>query len=232
MAMAPYSFDERCTKYRRYLAPTASAPRNTGVSLSFLVKYRTSNMPPKLKRILIRTALALLIAAGPVAFLDYFLPHHAVLRIVGAETRRPIGNSNSAKAQRDTFYISAEDVETQKPRVFRNEDTGWGFPFYFKFNSADLQAIAQSVAGERGTALFTYYGWRIQILSTTPNVTSIKRVATNAEPPLPWFNIIFTVAVLGGSAWLALWYRGVRNRRRQGREASARGAGINSDTRV
>jgi len=44
------------------------------------------------------------------------------------------------------FYVFAEDVETKKPRVFRNEDTGWGFPFYFKFNSADLQAVAQSIA--------------------------------------------------------------------------------------
>jgi hypothetical protein len=173
---------------------------------------RAINMAPKLRRILFGTAIALLVAAGPVALLDYFLPHHALLRVVGAETRRPIGNSTSQKATRDTFYISAEDVETKKPRVFRNEDTGWGFPFYFKFNSADLQAVAESVAGERGTAIFTYYGWRIQIFSIVPNVTNIKRAAPDEELPYPWFNFGFGAVVIGGAIWLSLWIRGIRNR--------------------
>ena len=170
-------------------------------------------MTPKLRRILIGTTIALLVAAGPIAFLDYFLPHHAVLRIVGAETRRPVGGSKTNAAAHDVFYVFAEDVETKSPRVFRNEDTGWGFPFYFKFNSADLQAVAQSIAGERGTALFTYYGWRIQIFSVVPNVTNIKRAAADEETPFPWFNLAFAVIILGGIAWFLLWFRGFRSRR-------------------
>jgi hypothetical protein len=172
-------------------------------------------MAPKLRRILIGTVIALLAAAGPVACLDYFLPHHAVLRIVGSETRRPFGSSKSDPATHDVFYIYAEDVETKKPRVFRNEDTGWGFPWYFKFNSGDLQAVAQSIAGERGTALFTYYGWRIQIFSAVPNVTNIKRAAPDEVPPMTWFNLGFTAVVIGGGIWFTLWIRGIWNRRRQ-----------------
>lgn len=171
-------------------------------------------MAPKLRRILFGTVIALLAAAGPVAFLVYFLPHHGVLRIVGSETRRPLGSGKSDKATHDVFYIYAEDLETKKPRVFRNEDTGLGFPWYFKFNSADLQAVAQSIAGERGTALFTYYGWRIQIFSSTPNVTNIKRAAPDEELPIPWFNLGFAAVVIGGTAWLGFWIRGVRKRRR------------------
>ena len=170
-------------------------------------------MTPKLRRILIGIVIALVVAAGPVAFLDYFLPHHAILRIVGAETRRPVGSSKSAPASHDIFYVFAEDVETKKPRVFRNEDTGWGFPFYFKFNSADLQAVAQSIAGEHGTALFTYYGWRIQIFSVVPNVTNIKRAAPDAELPIPWFNLAFFLVVIGSGIWLAWWIRGAWSRR-------------------
>ncbi len=48
------------------------------------------------------------------------------------------------------FFINAEDVETQKPRVFHNEDTRWGFPWYFKFNSAEkwrLQAASMKGQG-------------------------------------------------------------------------------------
>jgi hypothetical protein len=157
-----------------------------------------------------RNLIALLAAAGPVAFRDYFLPHHDILRIVGTEVRRPPAYSKSASEQagttRDIFYIFAEEVETKKPRVFRNEDTGWGFPLYFKFNSADLQATALSIAGERGTALFTYYGWRIQIFSVLPNVLSISRAAADAKLPLPWFNLGFAAVAIGGISWLALWF--------------------------
>jgi hypothetical protein len=189
-------------------------PRNYDGSVSYYVKDRTIDMAPKLRNILIGTVIVLLLAAGPVALLDYFLPHHAILRIVGAETRRPVGGSKANPAAHDVFYVFAEDVDTQKPRVFRNEDTGWGFPFYFKFNSADLQAVAQSIAGERGTALFTYYGWRIQIFSVVPNVTNIKRAAPDEELPIPWFNLGFGAVVIGGSIWLALWIRGLWKRRR------------------
>ncbi|MGH8610521.1 MAG: DUF1523 family protein [Gammaproteobacteria bacterium] len=156
----------------------------------------------------------MLVTAGPVAFLDYLLPHRDVLRIVGSETRRPVGTRKSDASTHDVFYIYAEDIETKKPRVFRNEDTGWGFPWYFKFNSADLQAAAQSLAGERGTALFTYYGWRIRIFSVVPNVTNIKRAAPDAERPIPWFNLGFAAVVIGGSVWFALWIRRLWTRRR------------------
>ena len=100
------------------------------------------------------------------------------------------------------FFINAEDVETQKPRVFHNEDTRWGFPWYFKFNSAELQAVAQSIANERGTALVTYYGLRIKILSIVPNITKIKRAAPDEVPPIPWFNLGFAAVVIGGTALL------------------------------
>jgi hypothetical protein len=182
-------------------------------------------MSPKLRRILFVTLIAVFAAAGPVAFLDYFLPHHDLLRIVGTEVRRPPAYSKSASEQagttRDIFYIFAEDMETKKPHVFRNEDTGWGFPLYFKFNSADLQATALSIAGERGTALVAYYGWRIQIFSVLPNVLSISRAAPDAKLPLPWFNLGFAAVVIGGVSWLALWIRGVRNRRRLARRAGS-----------
>lgn len=174
-------------------------------------------MTPKLRRNLFGTVIALLVAAGPAAFLYYFLPRHAVVRIVGTDTRRPIGSTKSDVSTHMEFFINAEDVETQKPRVFHNEDTRWGFPWYFKFNSAELQGVAQSIANERGTALVTYYGWRIKILSVVPNITNIKRAAPDESPPIPWFNLGFAVVVIGASAWFALWIRRLRNRRRVAR---------------
>jgi hypothetical protein len=82
-----------------------------------------------------------------------------------------------------------------------------GFPWYFKFNSAELRAVAQSIAGERGTAPLTYYGWRIRIFSIVPNVTNINRSAPDEEPPILWFNFGFAAVVIGGTALLGFWIR-------------------------
>ncbi len=172
------------------------------------------NMEPKLRRILFGAVIALLVYVGSVAFLVYFIPYHEVLRIVGTDTRRPISTSKSDKTTHDVFYVYAEDLETKNPRVFRNEDTRLGFPWYFKFNSPELQGIAQSIADERGTALFTYYGWRIKIFSMLPNVTNIERAAPDEKPPIPWLNLGFAAAVIGGTALLGFWIRGVWKRRR------------------
>src|SRR3984893_17742859 len=170
-------------------------------------------MEPKLRRILFGSVIALLVYACSVAFLVYFIPYREGLRIVGTETRRPISTSKSDKTTHDVFYIYAEDLETKQPRVFRNEDTRLGFPWYFKYNSAELQALAQSIAGERATALLRQ-SWRIKIPSIIPIVTNIKRAAPNEEPPIPWFNLGFAAVVIGGTALLGFWIRGVWKRRR------------------
>ena len=175
-------------------------------------------MAINLRRFWVPVAIALVVAAGPIAFLDYFLPHHTVLRVVGTDVKRTASATQPAGVPFDVRYIYAEDIETKKPHVFRNEDTGWGFPWYMKFNSSDVQAAARSIANEGGTAALTYYGWRIQVFSMYPNVVKIKR----AEPGtwiIPWFNIFFFAIAIGGSVWLILWIRGMRNRRRLAREA-------------
>jgi Protein of unknown function (DUF1523) len=172
-------------------------------------------MAQNLRRILLRIALVFLIIAPPAALLDFFLPHHAVLRIVGTQVKHTDGKP--ATSQRpggghDVYYIFAEDIKSKKPHVFRNEDTGWGFPWYFKFNSADIQAAAQSIADEHGTAIVTYYGWRIAIFSLFPNVTKIVRAEPDAWP-IPWFNLAFFAVVIGIGAWLALMVSRIRKRR-------------------
>ena len=162
-----------------------------------------------------RVILAVLVLLiTPVAgFLFYVLPRHDVVRLVNTEVRRvdasgkPSGDRGPGS--RDVYYIYAEGLESREPHVYRNEDTGWGFPFYFKFNSADVQAVAASIAAEKGTALITRYGFRIQLLSTFPNAVRVKRWDP-ADAVVPWFNIIFFTAL--GALALYLWLR-VRRRR-------------------
>ena len=144
---------------------------------------------------------ALLVTA---AFLHYSLPSRDVVRIVGTDVvredvQRRDAQGNLAAVSRDVRYIYAK-WPGGGDRVYRNEDTGWGWPPYFKFDTADLAAEATdlvSTAETPGWVVVRHYGWRIPVVSMFPNALSIRPASGPDESPLPWFNIIFiTLLVL------------------------------------
>ncbi|MCE6957760.1 DUF1523 family protein [Cereibacter sphaeroides] len=129
--------------------------------------------------------LILLAALGGLVFslaipLDWCLPHSAVLQVTGTTVKRMASGDDA----HDVYFISTTEPGTNKVHVFRNEDTGWGFPPYLKFGSADIQAQADLLRGNHGLAKVTWYGWRIQMLSAFPNVVSLKPVDA-VYTPLP-----------------------------------------------
>ena len=83
-------------------------------------------------------------------FLHYNLPRHDIVRIVGTEVRRVDFGENSifwATPDVGTANATSRDVRfinTVRPNgktlVFRNEDTGWGWPPYFKLDSISISA--------------------------------------------------------------------------------------------
>lgn len=152
-------------------------------------------------------ALILVVLAIPVAaFLHYNLQKHAIVEITSIEVRRvdtSSGDSGQTAKTRDMFLVFARDPETKEPRVFRNEDTGWSWPWYFKFNSADIQARAGAMGADREIAVITYYGWRVNLFSMFPNVLSV-RPGTVDETIIPWFNITVISILL---VTFALFYR-------------------------
>ena len=93
------------------------------------------------------------------AFFHYTLPQHDIARITDTYEKRidfgensifwaspDVGNDTGA-VNRDVFFIQA--VRTNgRVMVYRNEDTGWGWPPYFKFDTSNLQAEA---ADQRST---------------------------------------------------------------------------------
>lgn len=129
--------------------------------------------------------------------LHYLLPRHDVVMVTGVEVKRMdadgvISADNLADGPtRDVYFINTENPETKKVVVYRNEDTGWGFPWYFKFDSADLQAKAQGYSRDaQQLVLIRHYGWRIQILSMFPNITAVEST-TSRDEPFPVFNTVF-----------------------------------------
>ncbi len=137
------------------------------------------------------------------ALLHYFLPSRDIVQIVGTDVKRmDIGNSpwwdkpdagTQKQSTRDVRFINSVWPDG-KARVYRNEDTNWSFPPYFKFDSGDLSARAQSLANQKDDETWVavyHYGWRIKLLSMFPNAYKIRQVAGPDARLVPWFNIAF-----------------------------------------
>ena len=154
-------------------------------------------------------------------FLHYTLPQRDIVRIVNTyEERQDFGgltrifwSSGSAgtgetPVNRDVLFVQTVKANGDT-MVFRNEDTGWGWPPYFKFDTADLQteaADATSTSDAPEWYALRHYGWRNTILSIFPNALSMKPVAGPDVRLIPWFNIVFLtiLAVILLTIW-RLW---------------------------
>lgn len=173
----------------------------------------------------IRIVLVLLAAA----FLHYTLPQHDIVRITGTYNRlTTVGPENSwaysvpdtgtaeSTVSRDIRFIEAAFPDGSVI-VYRNEDTGWVWPPYFKYDSSNLQAEAgnlKSLANDPTWVSVTHYGWRFPFLSIYPNAVSVKEVAGPDVRIIPWVNIIVLLALALGlfmlrRMWLQFWERSV-----------------------
>ena len=183
-----------------------------------------------------RIKLILKIAAFFVVglFLHYVLPQHDIVRITSTEVIRvDFGGWNrifyaqadsgaQELATRDLRLINTEKQESLLlgfvPResteimVYRNEDTGWIWPPYFKFDSSDLQAEAAAIARTDSWAVITHYGWRIRWASVYPNAISIEPVDGPDVYPIPWFSIFFFIFALFALRMIALMWAQFRER--------------------
>ena len=142
-----------------------------------------------------------------IGFTHYTLPQHDIVRVTGTEVIRQdfsgwnrifyaqpdSGNVNNVN--RDLRLINAVYPDG-KVIVYRNEDTGWGWPPYFKFDTSNLQAEAADLASTKDAprwAVVTHYGWRVIFWSIYPNAVSVREIASPDVRIIPWFNIIFFI---------------------------------------
>lgn len=150
-----------------------------------------------------------LIAILLFSFFHYTLPQHDVVRVVGTENRRIDFGENSffwatadvgttGGTNRDVFFIQTV-LPNGKPMVYRNEDTGWGWPPYFKLDSSNLQAQAQSMISPATApewVMVTHYGWRNEWFTIFPNAIALKEVDGPDATVVPWVNITILVVLL------------------------------------
>lgn len=147
--------------------------------------------------------VTLLIHGGLFATVNFYFPHYEVTHITGVEVKRvdkdgPITKANPADGPtRDVYYIYTQKPGTDKVMVYRNEDTRWGFPFYFKFNSADLQARAQGFAVDKKSVQVKYYGWRLVMFDEFRNMVSMKeaKASSDAASPIASYILYFVLLI-------------------------------------
>ena len=166
-------------------------------------------------------------------FVHYTLPSKDIVRIVGTEVVRTEVGSNPIfwvrggtgdTLNRDIRFINGAEFGTEKDKVYRNEDTGWRWPPYLKFDSGDIQAQAQRLAGENvERVLINHYGIRSRTFSIYPNVTSIRELNPGETEPLNWlryigFGIVIVLLLVFWRLWrlCSLWmvdrYQGIKFR--------------------
>ncbi|MCZ8078403.1 MAG: DUF1523 family protein [Fuscovulum sp.] len=145
-----------------------------------------------------------------LSFLHYTLPQHDIVRIVGTENRRMDLGENSwfwaapdvgtgSGASRDVFFINAV-FPNGKTMEYRNEDTGWGWPPYFKMNSSSMNTEAkelQSTTAAPKWVAVTHYGWRNQLFTIFPNVIALRQVEGPDTRIIPWVNIVIFTLLAG-----------------------------------
>jgi hypothetical protein len=153
-----------------------------------------------------RIVLLLIVAL----FLHYTLPQRDIVRVTNTDSRiTTVGANWLFYASPDTG--TAEGTETRDIRfidavfpdgdviVYRNEDTGWVWPPYFKYDSANLQAEANNFKSTEEAPKWvavTHYGWRFPFMSIYPNAVSMTPVAGPDVRIIPWVNIIVLTTLL------------------------------------
>jgi len=159
--------------------------------------------------------------------LHYTLPQTDIARITDTYEKRIDFGENSIfwsnqgtgdaenTPNRDIFFI--QTVRTNgRVMVYRNEDTAWGWPPYFKFDTSNLQAEAADLKSTAETPKWVavrHYGWRNEFLSIFPNAIGVKQVEGPDVRFIPWFNIIL-LTVLFAIFWAirVRWIRFRENR--------------------
>ena len=170
--------------------------------------------------------LVLLLVA---AFLHYTLPQRDIVRIVDTYEERQdfsdlgftrlfwknTADATAATVNRDVLFIQTVKANGN-PMVYRNQDTGWGWPPYFKFDTANLQTEAADLRSTGATptwVVVTHYGWRAELFSIFPNAVSIREVPGPDTRIIPWSNIVIVLVLLALVTWIVLLWRRFRRRR-------------------
>ena len=142
-------------------------------------------------------------------FFQYTLPQRDIVRVTETEIIRKdfSGWTRVFYAQADTGDNESVNRDLRliyavrgngRQSIYRNEDTGFGWPPYFKLDSSNLQGEAADAVSSKDAPqwyILRHYGWRSPFLSIYPNAISLTPVASpnwsdlSLWQQIPLFNI-------------------------------------------
>lgn len=188
-----------------------------------------------MRRIKITFRVLVFLLIGGV--LHYALPQRDIVRVVNTYQERQDLNDwtrifwarpddqSATLINRDVQFIQTVKKRTMlfgfirrdstEVMVYRNEDTGWSWPFYFKFDTANLQTEADdlvSTAEDPKWAVMTHYGWRNEYFSAFPNAIAIRPIDNPNVTLIPWFNIAFFIFLMVAILFIRAMWRQFRER--------------------
>lgn len=153
----------------------------------------------------------------------YTLPQTDIVRVTGTEIIRKdfSGFSRLFYAQADSGDNETRNRDlrlinttraTGRVMVYRNEDTGWSWPPYFKFDSSNLQAEASEYISTDDNPKWIavrHYGWRNPFFSIFPNAIGFRLVeGPDVGKGIPVLNILILTMFCAASFTIwKLWRR-------------------------
>lgn len=199
----------------------------------------------------IRIAAAAVAILGSYAYIDYILPTYTLVRVDEIGTRRfdsdgnyqvKAGESKGPTRDVEMIYTTLAYFETdpvtglEVPKVYGsdkkyklvyvNEDTGFSFPFYLKFDTANLQGSAADLRGQ--FAYMKSFEWRNELFSWFPNALEVIKW----EQGMSVLNVLrIIVTALWAISVVAVWYwiRRIRRNVSARLEAAAQAAKERAD---
>ena len=199
---------------------------NIGIS-KFMQQRKIKKREDRMRYI--RWVIGIIFLSLSTALLHYTLPQTDIVRVTNTYEKRidfrstelfwadGARDDSGNLVNRDIFFIETFTADGE-PMVYRNEDTGWNWPPYFKFDTSSLQAKASNAKrqsdmdGPHWVAI-KHYGWRSEFFSIWPNAVSIKPVSDPDVQQIPWLNV-FLLFLLGATFW-TIRVRWLRFRRRK-----------------
>jgi hypothetical protein len=173
-----------------------------------------------------RRLIAAAAILGSYAYIDYCLPTYTLVRIDEIGTRRfdadgnyqrKAGESKGPTRDVEMIYTTLAYLEkdpvtgNEVPKVYGheekyklvyvNEDTGFSFPFWLKFDTANLQGAAADLRTQ--FAYVKSFEWRNELFSWFPNALTIIKW----EPGMSVINLLrIIVTTLWAIGVVAVWY--------------------------
>lgn len=134
---------------------------------------------------------------GLALLVDYYFPSYHKVVLLTQETKEISINEKQTKTVHllTARIIEQKGIRNNKLLTLRNENTSFGFPFYFKFNADKIEKQSEKLIKDKSVLEIKTYGFYLPFLDEYPNLISMRKlkksdVITEPGAKYAWFSMI------------------------------------------